>query len=302
MIINKGKKGELTTEQIVLIIILVVSFAIILFFLLRLNLGKTSDAETCHNSVATRAAGLIPKQAVPLNCKTRYLCISKDGTCDNADITIEKAKSKEEVYSILANQMADCWWMFGEGKLDYLGGELESKLYCSICSQVAFSSTLSSFFPDKQIDRRDFYNYLLNTNVSGKEINYLQYLFNDNYPAFKQSLKDDSQDFGKIDLSEYQFIVMGQFSKLDPIEWSKAGAGGLAGAVILLSIGAIVSGGTAIPAYIIMLGAGVGGGTGYIAGTIFQGGSGKNYLSPTIVEAESEAWDSLQCKKISTIG
>jgi hypothetical protein len=303
MIRNNKKRGEMTTEQIVLLIVLIVSFAVILFFLFRLNLGKTTDQETCHNSVVTRSSNVIPKASIPLNCKTQYICISKDGICESMNhAQIEKVKNKDEVYSVLANQMADCWWMFGEGKLDYVGGEIQPQLYCSICSQIAFDASLSSIFADGEIDRRDFYNYLESTNASGKGASYLKYLVGDNYLAWKQSLKDSSQNFGKININKQHYIVMGELSKLDPTQWGVVGAGGFAGVVVLLSIGAIVTGGAAIPAYIVVLGAGAGGATGYFAGTIFQGESGKNYFSPTIVEANSEDFESLRCKDINTLG
>ena len=40
------KKAELTTQQIVLIVLLVISFAVVLIFIVRLNLKEVSDKET----------------------------------------------------------------------------------------------------------------------------------------------------------------------------------------------------------------------------------------------------------------
>ena len=48
-------RAELTTQQIVGLIILIISFVIILYFIFALNLGETTDKEICHNSVALRA-------------------------------------------------------------------------------------------------------------------------------------------------------------------------------------------------------------------------------------------------------
>jgi hypothetical protein len=298
--INKKKKGEMTTEQIVLLIILIVSFVIILFFLLRLNLGKTTDSETCHNSVATRGAGVLPKESVPLNCKTQYICITKDGSCDLNNAQIEKVKNKEEVYSVLANLMADCWWMFGEGKLNYVGKDFQSELDCSICNQISLDNSLNSFFPDNTIDKRDFYSYLSRENVSeGKT--YLTYLTGfERAKQIEESLQNSNSDFGKMNLNKQYFLLMGIYSKVGIEKWAAAGAGGFVVGTVVIS--AIATGGAAIPFYIILAAAGAGGGAGAFAGTIFSGGSENYFLSPTLVEANSETFKAFNCTNINTLG
>jgi hypothetical protein len=298
---NNKKKGEMTTEQIVLLIVLIVSFAVILFLLLRLNLGKTTDQEACHNSVATRGAGILPTTSIPLNCKTQYICISKDGSCESmTSPQIEKAKTKTEVYSLLANHMADCWWMFGEGKLNYVGKDFTPELYCSICSQVSFDNSID-FFSNNEIDKKEFYTYLSNTNLSGKDTSYLEYLNGfQNSKKIEESLKQPSYGFGKISLAKQQFILMGIYSKVGLEKWGGAGAGGFVVGTIVISV--IATGGAAIPAYIILAAAAAGGGTGYLAGTIFSGSSGNSYLSPTIIEANSVTFNAFNCTSINTLG
>jgi hypothetical protein len=296
--INKKKKGEMTTEQIVLLIILIVSFVIILFFLLRLNLGKTTDQETCHNSVATRGAGVLPKDSIPLNCKTQYVCITQDGSCEAmTSPQIEKAKTKTEVYSILANLMADCWWMFGEGKLNYVSDTWLKERYCSICSQVALDNSID-FFENNEIDEREFYTYLSETNISEGET-YLYYLTNiDNISLIEQTLKSDSKSFGKISLDKQQYIVMGITSKVGVLTW--IGTGVVAGVGIGL---AVITGGASIPATVAIIGgATVGGTAGYFAGTTIRGETGQQFLTPIIVEAESNKFKALDCTRINTLG
>jgi hypothetical protein len=297
--INKKKKGEMTTEQIVLLIILIVSFVIILFFLLRLNLGKTTDEETCHNSVATRGAGVLPKESVPLNCKTQYVCITQDGSCEAmTSPQIEKAKTKSEVYSLLANLMADCWWMFGEGKLNYVKDQLTGNLYCSICSQIAFDNSID-FFENNQIDEKEFYTYLSEKNTSSGEMSYLYYLteLND-VSGVEQALKESSKNFGKISLDKQQYIVMGIINQVGVVTW--VGTGIAVGAGIAI---AIVTGGASIPATVAILGgATIGGTAGYFAGTTIKGESGQEFLTPTIVEANSEKFKALKCSAIKTLG
>ena len=59
----------------------------------------------------------ISEDAIPLKCSRIYICISKDGTCERmTKPEVKKVKTEDEIYNILAEEMATCWWMFGEGK------------------------------------------------------------------------------------------------------------------------------------------------------------------------------------------
>ena len=73
----KKRKGEISTEQIVLLIILLISFVVILFFIFGLNLGKESETDICHNSVAMRGSAPVAKDAVPLKCSRSYVCLAR---------------------------------------------------------------------------------------------------------------------------------------------------------------------------------------------------------------------------------
>jgi hypothetical protein len=297
------KKAEITTQQIVLLIILIVSFAVILFFLLRLNLGKASDEEVCHNSVVTRGSGVIPKESVPLNCKTSYICITKDGSCEKmTSPEIMKVGTKDEVYKVLADKMADCWWMFGEGKLNYVGNTFLSQLYCSICSQVAFDNSLDGIFTNGEIDKKDFYNYLSVTSISNKDISYLDYLMGlKNSQTIEDALKenDPNLSFGKINIGKQYSIVMGIFSEVGVGTWIATGVG----AGIFIAGITIVTGGVGTAPAIILIGSGaIGGGVGgYMMGTAVRGESGHDYLSPTIIETNSADIDNLRCASIKTL-
>lgn len=284
-----NKRGDITTQQIVLLIILIASFAVILFFIFRLNLGATTAKEVCHNSVITRGASVLPGESVPLNCKTTYVCITQDGSCENSAGSFEKKKvaTSDEVYDLLANEMADCWWMFGEGKINYIGKEFLSERYCSICSQINFDNSIKEkIFESGEITQKTFYEYLAKINVSNKGISYLEYLYGLNsVQKMEESLKSKNSDFGKITLEKQYYIVMGISSKVGAEGW--AVAGGIAGAILGGPIG-------------IIIGAVAGGVGGPMLGTVVQG-EDKAYLSPTIIEANSAAFDSLQCASIKTL-
>jgi hypothetical protein len=311
---KKNRRGDdKTTALIVTFIVLIVSFIIILYFIFVLNPAKTSTETICHNSVLTRSAGVLPAESIPLNCKTDYICLSKDGTCERmTGPEIIKTNTLIDVYDALAEQMAKCWWMFGEGKLNYLGKEVEPQLYCSICSQVAFDNSLNNIFPSGKISKANFYDYLAYNKVSGKDINYLDYLVGaKSSQDIKNYLKQDNPDLGKIDiafgnmsLEKQYFVMMGQFS--DVAVWRKALGFGAAGATIVAGVILIVAtGGAALPTlpFIIAVSSGFVAGTtgGYFIAMSVKGESGLDYISPTIIEANSEDYNKLQCADIKTL-
>jgi hypothetical protein len=181
----KNKKGVVNKALIGMIIFLITVVAILIVFY-NLNLGKITEQEACHLSVVARSSAIattnLAKNTIPLNCKTQYVCLTEDGTCEKlTSPEIEKVKSKKEVYKVLANQLAECWWMFGEGKVDYIGEELSSgKLYCSLCAQVVFDESLTSLegLESGEIDKEDFYRYLTITDKDEIEkISYWDYLY-----------------------------------------------------------------------------------------------------------------------------
>ncbi|MDD5012156.1 MAG: hypothetical protein PHQ66_00710 [Candidatus Nanoarchaeia archaeon] len=288
-----NKRGDITTQQIVLLIILIASFAVILFFIFRLNLGQTTEKEVCHNSVLTRGSKVLPGESVPLNCKTTYICISEDGTCEQVTSPdIKRTENKDEVFNALANEMADCWWVFGEGKINYVGEELFSKLYCSLCSQVSFDDSVGKIFPSGEIDKTEFYRYLATTNISNKDLTYLDYLVGlKNSQAIEDTLTTNQSAFGKININKQSYVVMGTISKVSVVQWAVAGAG--------IAVLAVVTAGAAIPV-VLVVGA-AGGVGGHFIGTIIDGVGGQSYLSPTIIEANSADFNSLKCESIQTL-
>ncbi len=289
------KKGELTTQQIVILIILVVSFAVILFFLLRLNLGSETDQEICHNSVITRGKSILPVDTFPLQCKRQYVCLSVDGSCEvMTKPEVIKVKTKDEVYKALADQLAECWWMFGEGKVDYISSEALSKNYCSICSQISFDNSVKSIFENKSFfDKKEFYSYLSKNKISDEQTYENYFLINGilNYPG----------KFGEVDLSKQYYSLMGITSKVSKVGWVLGGAlalGALAsipltGGVSVIAIGTAVGGAV------------VGGSAGWIASSYLlvpsiKGPSGNFYIPPSVIEVTSSEFDSLNCDEIST--
>ena len=342
-IFNK-KRGELTTQQIVGLIILITSFAVILFFFFRLNLGETTDKEICHNSVVLKGKGTLAKLAAgggSLDCRTNYVCISGGGKCEGINPTETKKinlidsekpedikKNKEAIMEVIADEMADCWWMFGEGKIDYIETGLTKGNYCSICSQILFDDSLKEINVGSEIEIKNIkegiiskdklYDYLAIKKMPRKDINYAEYFFgtNDIEKIKKRSVEEKkASTFGYIKVGEQYFVVMGIINEVSILSWAGAGAaagsiaaGGLAvvGTVFFVSnpVG-WVSG-----ALIIGLSAGVAGTVGSeISGffgpeigaiTVKGKGIENQFMAPTIVEAKSDKFNYLSCDDVIT--
>ena len=300
-----NKKGELTTKQIVIFTILIVSFGIILFLMFRLNLGESAKKELCRDSVFRNSAGILGDIGEsPLNCKRSYVCISKNGECDKLPDPDEiiKVKTKEEIYSALADEMADCWWMFGEGELNYVSKELTSTLHCSICSQVWFDESVGDFFENADdFNQRNLYEYLTNE-IPNKEITYSEYLF-----GFKANSADDflpeGAQFDVFSLDKPYLVMMGVFSEISTLGWVAVGGGIAAitvgavvfsplvgGAIGITTVGAMVIGGSTVG----------GGAVAAIFSGVISNDGDKNFIYPTIIEKASVPFEAIKCEKVVT--
>jgi len=210
-----GKKGELTTQQLVTIIILIASFVIILFLLYRLNLGQTTDAQVCHNSVVLQEQSKITSGNI--DCKTNYMCVSGGDKCtaisQTNSVSIDTSKStaviKNETFKALADEMSNCWWEFGEGKIDYSSDTgAKQKIECSICSISAFDDKVQKAL-GSGVTYNEFYNYLRTTPKTASQT-YLQYLYGINTLSGLDNLTT-SKDYlsNTFDFSKPYFILTG---------------------------------------------------------------------------------------------
>ncbi len=110
----------------------------------------------------------------------RGLDLSADVNCQTQYEEL-KTKDKDIIKKKLANKMADCWWQFGEGQKELFS---TPKTYCVVCSVTSFENK------DQKI--RGFSKYLMDNNVPGKRIKYIDY-----FNGFETSEAD--RIVGKID-------------------------------------------------------------------------------------------------------
>jgi hypothetical protein len=289
-----SKKGELTTRQIVIFIILIASFAIILFFLIRLNLGAETEKEVCHNSVVLKSNQAIPTDAVPLNCKTTYVCITKDGSCENLlNPQKEKVKTEEDIYEVMAKELADCWWMFGEGNLNYVGSEAVSKMYCARCSQISFDDSVNSIpgFETGEFDRENLYKYMAKEKISPDQT-YSEYLYGtNNYQAFLNLKGAQNVNYGTFDTSKHYSVITGMSSKTSKLAWLGIGAG-----VVIFTA---LTGGAGFVA--IAVAAAAGGAAGYfVLAPVAENAFGTESIIPSLVRTDNGEFEGLGCERLET--
>ena len=212
---TKNRKAELTTKQLVMIIILITSFIIILFLLFRLNLGETTAKEICHNSVVLK--GKAGAFAGALDCRTNYLCISGGKDCEEipttstTEITLNKKETLNETMKAIADEMADCWWMFGEGKINYVGDKFFGNVACALCSVIDFDETIEG-----SVSYSEFFNYLKTTPKSSSQT-YLQYLYEGNMLKEGDPYYQNELDFNKQYVLITGMVKKGFFNRV--IEW-----------------------------------------------------------------------------------
>ena len=294
----KSKKAEMTTKQIVILVILIASFAVLIFFLFRLNLGDESDKQLCYNSVMNRANKLVPTDSITLNCQRGYVCITKDGSCEGMlDPIKKKVKTKEEVYEVLAIELSDCWWMFGEGKVNYVGDDMIPALYCSLCSQIKFDNSVKEIFNNNnKFDKSKLYEYMSKNKLEGSTgPTYNEYLFGTN----NISLISSGQFYGDVLLDEQYYSLMGTFSEVDTLAW--VGVAVAVGTAGVFFAPLLIGGTTASFAGALVIGGGAAGTGAYFLAPVLEGLSGQQYIMPSLIKVNSQEFKDLKCEEITTL-
>lgn len=143
--VHMERKGELTSTQIVTLILAIIGFVLVGLGLYTIfEDDSLTNRDLCRLSILSRAT--VPtagQQFVPLNCQTEKICITvddgaflglggKNNSCKqftgeknvrNVELkiknnTLVNDKAVETIQREVANAMYDCWLMTGQGKLD----------------------------------------------------------------------------------------------------------------------------------------------------------------------------------------
>jgi hypothetical protein len=298
-----SKKGDVTSFQIITIVLAIIGAVIIFLFISSLREGTNSDEEICKISVLTRATVPASTQPfVPLKCNTQKTCISVDGKgCDSnfageknvEQIKVSKENAAEKISEETANAMYECWKMMGEGKLDLFGsydaerGLDSTEPVCVICKRIVVDESVSDSLNDVRVN-----DYMDKNKVPGTGLNYFEYFSQGdkvssyakfNEESYSNFVKDPSKDIVSFETPPNNKEVAVIFSQVKSTSFGIASGKlgedvlitGVTGAVTTSFIspgGAKAIGRLVLTRAGLVVGAIVGAGTaGYVALNVYQG-------------------------------
>jgi hypothetical protein len=270
---KKNRKGEMTSEQLIKLGIIVLSFVIILIFMYFFSWKGQINEDTCHTSVILKKS--IPEKPlvggkafdIPLKCKTEKVCVvSESGeVCDNfgksREVVNVKVSSEQDIIKIVADSMAGCWIMMGESKGNMIFSRKFSfdkyYAYGVICKIIDFSRGVKEKYPKISSAK---INYYMNNKVPEKDFTYWQLLTGQtNYINPTVFTSQDALNADKsIETKDPYAVVFVEYdlTKIGPT--MATATGGTLGILIGIKIGAVI--GTAVTP-------GIGTAIGAIAGT-----------------------------------
>ncbi len=250
---------EPVSGKLIGVVILLVGFAILLFFLYRNAFPDQIDRSTCHLSVVER--GSLPdtisvKDLPPLKCGTRKVCITDKligkGDCekelgstfDTIRVSSDKIKMQEDINKIVAQEQADCWSMMGEGNIQVFTRGALNNNRCVVCSRISFDNTVT----EKNKEIEGIGKYMITNNVPNQNISYWNFTSGGIVPANYSASNDKFTTTEKAVL----FIEADKTAALRMFQSSTgviAGciAGAKAGAIGGAIIGGLASAGVASP-------------------------------------------------------
>lgn len=164
-------------ETIIPLVLLLVA-GIALFALVNRTgnvLDSSSQIEVCRFSVLEKARFIlrgVDIGEVKLKCpveKVNILDKKDEKVKGERNIVVE---SQEDVQEAIANEMYDCWYKFGEGKIDFVGdiGKITNTRLCYICSDIKFGERVKS-----------------NTKIGSEIRNFEKYLYENTVPLSEES-------------------------------------------------------------------------------------------------------------------
>ncbi|MDP3733777.1 MAG: hypothetical protein Q8R37_00980 [Nanoarchaeota archaeon] len=172
-------KKAIAAGTLVTLIIAILGFLVIAQQLLTF-LAKSNDSQAeklCHDTVALSAATAVNVDVAGKGIEAKPF--------PNVCKTIDKKISgdPETVKKQVADTMARCWWMFGEGKyeesvFDTLPTFTGSDNKCFICYTMLVEENSKFKTEDRGISSEEFVNYLATTDYhryDGTYLNYFQF-------------------------------------------------------------------------------------------------------------------------------
>lgn len=294
-----NKRGDINWF-IVTIIISLITLAVFLIIIIAFPFSNVIDSSACKESVILKATlpgdKVEAKEFINLRCKTRKLCVSMDskGKCDSLGKDFETmrltatndAARKDQIKMFISREMASCWEMLGEGKLEIFSRawvwDSSNLTKGIICTRIEFDDSVL-MGKDKEMNTDDdlkivsgLMDYMLAHKVPNNNVSYIDFLrgtpegqsAQEYYGSFinQQCETTDcptSQDsFAELDLTKNMSIFY--------VETTKTRAGSLWGGSILGVAGAVLGGSFTKSFTMAKIGGAIGAAAGWSVGDSLQ--------------------------------
>ncbi len=187
------KKGLERTLLVKMIITIGVLVPLVLFYTNTAGIFyEKTPVEACRMSTLAHSYGhsmTIPQ--ISLDCPRKYVHIDNEGYkvyyADELPIQemdrwtykeqFREEPSREDIYEIIAENLAECWYKMHEGNVDiFRGTKTTDKTWCLTCAKITFSKDLEV---EGGLGKAgDFYAFTQNeeTTKRGKNTKYAEYL------------------------------------------------------------------------------------------------------------------------------
>ena len=147
-----NKKAAINALVAIILVLIVAGFLLFGAIKMYESISSKNVTEVCRNSIKLSAnSKRLPSQDIgvgeshfSIKCPRQDLIIRKD------DVVQGELLNQTLANQIIADAMAECWYMVGEGKLDpFSDWENKGKTYCLICKNIVFDDKLKNFIYEK---------------------------------------------------------------------------------------------------------------------------------------------------------
>ena len=174
----------------VILVMIVVAASIFYFMTIAEVSEDIALDDACRASVEAKSRFKTDIAGSPLSLK-----------CSQEEI-VSEAKTKEEISLELTQEMYSCWYKYGEGQVDWLSdwdfGETD--FHCRICSRISYGED------HEDLTFGEFYSYLNNKKIPGKDISFAGY-FSGNENAVLQFGGSGMNQYDAMDLDKSVYVV-----------------------------------------------------------------------------------------------
>ncbi len=218
------KKGMMETivKAIPVIIIGAILLGVVLVSIFVFTKSSV-DREACRDSVLLKERSKILGNPVfdQLQCET-----------DNVEI---KDTDEDKIYTELAGEMYDCWYQFGEGKIDFLDDydAWAGDRWCFVCSKLSFDEDVIEEMESINVD--DFNDFMATKTIPLKgDQTFYNYIYGDvenpNLPS--------TNDKWATEEPIYVVFYADKSEEFNAAFWAEAGVGAAGVAVCGITVAA----------------------------------------------------------------